>query len=528
MKILLEPYLAIFLIIFFAYIIGNIKIRGLSLDTSAVLFVSIVFGYFGLTIPDDFKNIGLVIFIFIIGFQAGPSFFESFKSEGRKMLILALIIVITGSIATVICSLIFNFQADTAGGLLVGSLTSTPGLAAIVEISKSKASTIAYGITYPFGVIGVVIFIKLLPKLMRTNIEQAENDFNKKTDCKHAKLLEKSFEVENERVIGKTIKEIHSRERLHVNITRISYNNIVSVADAETVLFKGAIINAIGTEETLQQFENIVGKITNQQLLLNDNYQTSTIVVTNKNIITKTLAELQLQSNFHVLVTQIKRGEVELEAESSIKLKFGDKLQVVGIKSDVKKASSFIGNDYHKLNSISFLPISLGIVLGILLGKLHLKFLGIDLSLGLTGGVMILAILMGRFQNIGKVTFTIKPNTAEVLKQIGLILFLISVGTEAGAELVSALKKEGFSILVSGAIITLVPMIVASLLAKYLFKIDILYLLGTIAGGMTSTPGLGAANSTTTTQAPSIAYASVYPFAMILTVICVQLIYLIV
>lgn len=527
MDIILTPYFALFLIIILGFLFGGIKIKGIGLDISAVLFVAMVFGYYGLEMPPEFKYIGLVLFIFTIGFTAGPSFFETFKKDGKKLVILTGIIVLSGAIMSVLCAKLFGFGKDLAGGLFTGAITSTPGLAALSELSDVEDAVIGYGIAYPFGVIGVVLFSKIFPRLFGFNIKKSEQDFNDELNEKFPKVVNRNYIVENPLIIGKTISETSFRQVTEANISRILQNGSAFTPSSDTVLHSGSVIKAVGTEDSLRKVQELIGKPTEYGIALNQNYDVRFIIVTNNKVLNKTVNELHLQSKYNIIVTRIRRSGVDFSATSNIKLQFGDKIKVAGTKEDIKKVTEVLGDDISKLHESNYLPVALGIVLGVLLGKLSVNIGGFDLSLGLTGGVMAMAIVLSRVRKVGPLVFSLTTSANKILRQIGLILFLTSVGTEAGSNIVSTLKVDGLNMLFSGMAITMIPMIIGVLVAKYLLKMDVLQLLGGITGGMTSTPGLAAASSMTKTNAPGIAYATIYPIAMVLVIICVQLIFMI-
>lgn len=526
-ELLLSPYFALFLIIIIGYTIGAIKIKGINIGISAILFVAMFFGYYGLVLPKDFKQIGLVLFIFTIGFQAGPSFFETFKKDGKNLMILTFAIVICGAVVSVICALIFGFNNELAGGLFTGAITSTPGLAAITELSQGNDATVGYGIAYPFGVIGVVIFVKLFPKLFKMDIKKSELEYTKNLNIKYPKISSRNFLVEKPDVFGKTISELDFRKITGANISRILHKEKAFTPNSETILYKGSVIRAVGTEDSLEKVEKLIGYPTEQTISLSSDYDVKYIMVTNKKVLNKTISELGLHNKYNVVITRIKRSGIEFSGTTNIKIQFGDKLKVVGTKDDINRISEVVGDEANKLYEANYIPVALGIVLGILLGQLKLEIGSLALSLGLTGGVMVSAILLSRIRKIGPVVFSFTGAANNILRQIGLILFLVSVGAEAGSNIISILKVDGLKLLISGILITVLPMVLGVVLAKYLLKIDVLQLLGGITGGMTSTPGLAVATSMTYTNAPSIAYTAVYPIAMILVVLCTQVIFMI-
>jgi putative transport protein len=525
MELFYSPYFSLFLIIILGYALGAIKIKGINLGISAILFVSMVFGYYGLHISNDYKQIGLVLFIFTIGYQAGPSFFETFKKDGKNLLLLTLTIVISGVLVSVVCALIFGFSGNLTGGLFTGALTSTPGLAAVLEMSTDNSATIAYGIAYPFGVIGVVLFIKLLPKIFNMDIKKSEENYSAGMNIKYPKIYSRNFIVEHPDICGKKIKDLELEALACVNISRVLQNNVAFTPNSDTILEKGSIVRVAGTEKSLQEIENIIGRSTEIRISLSSDYDAKFLVVTNKKVLNKTIPELNLQQKYNVVITRITRTGLEFSAASNIKLQFGDKIKVVGTKEDIAKLSKLMGDEINKVYEANYIPIALGIVLGILLGQLKIKIGNIDISLGITGGVIVIAIIMSRIRKIGPMVFSFTGGANNVLRQIGLILFLSAVGTEAGSNLISTLRSNGINLLLSGVAITLIPMIISTIVAKYFLKIDVLQLLGGIAGGMTSTPGLAVADTMTNTNSPSVAYATIYPIALILVMISVQIIY---
>lgn len=527
MELFFEPYFALFLIIFLGYLLGKIKVKGISIDVSAVLFVALAFGYYGVVLPSEFKVIGLVLFIFTIGFQAGPSFFETFRKEGIRLFLLAFIIVFTGALVTVCCAIYFSFSKELAGGLFAGAITSTPGLAALTELSHNNDGIIGYGIAYPFGVIGVVVFVKILPGLFKMSISKAEKKYSLELSHKYPKVLNRNFVVENPEIIGKSLKELQLREKTGSNISRILQNGVAFTPSNFTVLKGGSIIKAVGTEESLIKVQEIVGKPTELGIALNENYDVRFIVVTNKKVLDKTISELHIQSRFNIIITRIRRSGIDFSPTSNIKLHFGDKIKVAGTREDINMLAAFLGDEASKLYDNNYIPIALGIVLGIILGVQKLKIGVIELSPGLTGGVMAVAIILSRVRKTGPLVFSLTTGASQIFRQIGLLLFLAVVGTEAGANIIAILKTDGLSLLLSGVLVTVLPMIFGVLFAKYVLKIGVLQILGALTGGMTSTPGLAAASSMTKTNSPGICYATIYPIAMILVLIFVQVIFII-
>ncbi|MBG7629029.1 MAG: transporter [Bacteroidetes bacterium] len=518
-----NSYFVLFLIIAIGFIIGRIKIKGISLDVSAVIFVALVFGHYGVVVPKDFQNLGLVLFIFTIGIQAGPSFFESFKKNGRELAILASILIITAGIITFLIFHFFGVDKNLVIGLLNGALTSTPGLAAAIDATGSPLASIGYGIGYPFGVIGVILFVSFLPNFMRVKVKDEVKKYKEEVATNFPEISKKHFIVENENVIEKSFGELNIRFMTKAVISRIMKNNIAMAPDPEIILQKGDIVKAVGSIEALERVKLLIGSEVDNEIPLDANYDVRSILVTNKDVVKKTLGQLNILDTYHATITRIRRSGINISPSPSSTLQFGDKLIVVCHKDNMKDVSRIFGDDTSKLSSTDFLPIATGILLGILVGKLSLNFGDFSFSLGLTGGVLMVALILGRTGKTGPILWTMTGASNQLLRQFGLLFFLAAVGTSAGASLVETFQEYGLELFGYGILITLVPMIITTLIGHYILNLNILTLLGTLTGSMTSTPGLAAVDNMVDADASSVAYATVYPIAMVLLIIVVQI-----
>ncbi|RXP46550.1 transporter [Lutibacter sp. HS1-25] len=524
MELFSNSYFVLFLIIAIGFVIGRIKFKGISLDISAVIFVALVFGHYGFVVPKDFQNLGLVIFIFTIGIQAGPSFFESFKKNGRELAILASVLVISAGLITFLIFYFFGIDKNLVIGLLNGSLTSTPGLAAAIDATGSPLASIGYGIGYPFGVIGVILFVSFLPKIMGKDIKAEVKNYKEKISTDFPEIEKKHFIVENENVIGKTFGELNIQFMTKAVISRIMHNGVVVVAEPNVVFHKGDIVRAVGSANALERIKLLIGSEVETEIPLDNNYDVRSILVTNKDVVKKTLGQLNILKTYHATITRIRRSGINISPSPSSTLQFGDKLIVVCHKDNMKDVSRIFGDDTSKLSSTDFFPIAIGIILGILVGKLSLNF-GDDFSfsLGLTGGVLMVALILGRTGKTGPILWTMTGASNQLLRQFGLLFFLAAVGTSAGTSLVETFQQYGLELFAYGILITLIPMILTTVIARLFLDINILSLLGTLTGSMTSTPGLAAVDNMVDVDAPAIAYATVYPIAMVLLIIVVQI-----
>lgn len=524
-SLLQSSYFALFLIVALGFMLGKLRFKGLSLDVSAVIFIALLFGHFGVIIPKELGNFGLVLFIFTIGIQAGPGFFDSFKSKGKTLIILTFLIVSSACATGLIFKYALGIDTPSIVGLIAGALTSTPGLAVAIDSTQSPSASIAYGIAYPFGVIGVILFVKLLPKVFRINLAEEALKLDSLRKGKYPSLTTGTFKITNSNIFGKTLMQLQVRSMTGAVVSRIKHDKITEMPTAHTVLHDGDLIKAVGNDKALTQLAILVGERVEGDIPLATTHEIESLLLTDKNVINKNLGHLNLQGTFGCTVTRIRRSGIDLAPNPNLTLKFGDKLMVVGEKENVKELGQFLGNDEKRLSDTDFFPIAMGIVLGVLFGKLNISFSeNIQFSPGLTGGILIVALVLSAIGKTGPIIWSMSASANQLLRQLGLLLFLAEVGTSAGVNLVATFEESGMTLFLVGLAITMVPMFVAVGVGYFIFKINILDMLGTITGGMTSTPGLAAADSMTDSDAPSIAYATVYPIAMVFLIIFIQII----
>lgn len=523
--LLQSSYFALFLIVALGFMLGRIKIKGLSLDVSAVIFIALLFGHFGVVIPKELGNFGLVLFIFTIGIQAGPGFFDSFRSKGKTLIIITMLIICSAALTAVGLKYAFDIDTPSVVGLIAGALTSTPGLAVAIDSTHSPLASIAYGIAYPFGVIGVILFVKLLPRIMHIDLDKEARRLEKERRSQFPELSTCIFRVTNAAVCGRSLMQINTRAMTGAVISRHKHGELISIPTAQTVLHKDDYIQAVGSEDSLNQLAVLVGEREEGELPLVDTQEIESLLLTKKDMINKQLGELNLMKNFGCTVTRVRRSGIDLSPSPDLALKFGDKLMVVGEKDGIKGVARLLGNNAKQLSDTDFFPIAMGIVLGVLFGKLNISFSDtLSFSPGLTGGILMVALSLSAVGKTGPIIWSMSGSANHLLRQLGLLLFLAEVGTSAGTNLVATFQESGWLLFGVGAAITLVPMLVAALVGLLVFKISILDLLGTITGGMTSTPGLAAADSMTDSNIPSVAYATVYPIAMVFLILIIQII----
>lgn len=511
--------------------LGRIKIKGISLDVSAVIFIALLFGHFGVTIPSSLGYFGLVLFIFTIGLQSGPGFFDSFKKDGKKLLMMAVIIVVSAGAVGLGLAYLLGIDMPGTLGLIAGGLSSTPGLAVAIDSTNSPVVSIAYGIAYPFSVIGIILFVKFFPKMIGVDLEEETRRLHQQEKAAYPEVNYAHFRVNNPTVFGKSLSELQVRTMTGAVISRVIHDGVMVIPKARTILREGDLVKAVGTDNSLSQISLLIGEREEVSLsaekegqMTDKDQVVESLLITNKQVVDKTLEELDFTRVYHCNITRVRRSGIVLPPTPDLKLKFGDKVVVVGENENVQEVALLFGNDEKKLSDTDFFPIAIGIVLGILVGQIQISFSdSFSLSLGLTGGVLITALVLSKLGKTGPILWSMSGMSNQLLRQLGLLLFLAEVGTSAGATLFSTFQTYGLPYFLTGAVITLTPLFAAGFLGFYLFKIPILDLMGTIAGGMTSTPGLATIDSMTDSTRPSVAYATVYPIAMVLLIVMIQL-----
>ena len=524
-SLLQSSYFALFLIVALGFILGRINFRGISLDVSAVIFIALLFGHFGVIIPKELGNFGLVLFIFTIGMQAGPGFFTSFRSKGKVLAIITLLIIASAALTGIAFKYVFDIETSSVVGLIAGALTSTPGLAAAIDSTGSSSASIAYGIAYPFGVIGVILFVKLLPKILQIDIRAEEKRLEELQQQQHPEITTAVYRVTNHNAFDKSLADLQIRTMTGAVISRLVHNNLTEIPNPQSVLREGDLVKAVGSKNALRQLEVLVGEKMNQDLPLGDSIDMQYVLLTNKDVVGKSLGSLNLHQNYHCTVTRVRRSGIDVAPSPDLALRFGDKLTIIARKESMKDVLNLFGNDEKRLSDTDFFPIAMGIVLGVLFGKINISFSdSFTFSPGLTGGILLVALVLGSVGKTGPIVWSMSGPANQLLRQLGLLLFLAEVGTSAGVNLVQTFLDNGLVMFGVGAAITIIPMIVALIVGYYIFRINILDLMGTITGGMTSTPGLAAADSMTDSTLPSGAYATVYPIAMVFLIICIQLV----
>jgi putative transport protein len=529
-KLLSNPIFLLLLITLLGTALGKIKIKSFALGSSGIIFVAIAFGHFGLTLPINFQTLGLVLFIYSVGLQAGPGFFYTLRNRGLRLALGALAIIAIGFLTTLACAFIFGFDASISAGLFAGALTSTPGLAVAVEMAGSEGAPAAYGLTYFFGVTGVIIFVQLLPKILKINIKEEEEQLNAEISHENPPLTWHNIELTNINLFNHPVKDLHLGNIAPVVITRMLRKGAKEpvLVSGETILQEGDHLRITGREADLKKAELFLGCRIDEEIEFNRVLSKKMVIVSKKAVAGMTLGQLNCREVFDVQISRITRNGIELPATPNIRLHVGDTVHAVGGQKALENMGKIFGDNITASYSIDLLPIFIGLMLGFILGMIPLYIpYGGTFYLGTTGGVLVAGIVLSSLYKTGPFIWEIPSTANSFIRELGLVLFLATVGTKTGATILTTLSEQGTDLFIAGIAVTLIPLIASIFLCRHLLKLPFLRMLGVITGSMTSTPGLAAASSLSETHYIAASYATVYPAALIGMILFTKLLVLI-
>lgn len=527
-------------------ILGKIKFKGISLGATFVLFVGIIMGHFGLGVDANtlkfIQEFGLILFIFSIGIQVGPGFFSSFKEGGLVLNGLAICIVALNIIvALAIYFIAGDVQITDMVGILSGAITNTPGLGAaqqtLIETGNPDAATLnqsmsmGYAAAYPLGVVGIILSMIVVKAIFKINAEQDSKSVE--DDAKQSQLAPHivTYRVSNKFIYGSTIERLHSIIDRNFVISRIkrATGEIILPKD-QTTIDKDDLLLVVTSIQDEEVFDAFVGPKEEMDWQTDEAPMVSRrILVTKSEFSGKKLGQLRLRMGYHLNATRVNRAGVDLLASPNLSLQVGDRVTVVGKLEDINRLAAKMGNSMRRLNEPNMFTMFLGIVLGILVGSIPIMFPGmsVPMKLGLAGGPLIVAILLGRYgYKLKLVTYT-SSSANLLLRELGICLFLASVGVAAGGNFAATVfNATGAKWVLYGFAITFIPLFIVTLIARGKFKLNYCTLMGLVAGSTTDPPALAYANKTAGNDAPAVAYSTVYPLTMFLRVISAQILIL--
>ena len=525
--------------------LGKLKIRGVSLGITFVLFAGILMGHLGFTanhkVIEFVRDFGLILFIFSIGLQVGPGFFASFRKGGLALNMLAAAIVIFGGFTTVMIHLISGTPVPELVGVMSGAVTNTPGLGAAQNALSQVTSGIegaavpdiglGYAVAYPFGVLGIIITMMLLRKMMGIDMKQELEILNNELHPADSLPEKLNILVTNPLIFNKPVSEVSRVLGSGVVISRILHNGNLLSPTSDTVIHEGDIILAVTSKGMAKEVLKLTGSISALDLSTKSGDLISRrLLVTNQEVTGKSLGSLKLRTRFNINITRIYRSGIEFIANPGIELQMGDRLTVVGDEKSLAKVTAEVGNSMKRLEEPNIIPIFVGILLGVILGSIPVNLPGMahPLKLGLAGGPLIVAILLSKYGHKFSLVSYTTASANLMLREIGIVMFLASVGIKSGENFISTLVSgDGLKWLGYGAMITLVPLLLIGFIARISLKRNYFEICGLLSGSMTDPPALAFANGIAQSEAPSIAYATVYPLVMFLRIFMAQLLILV-
>ncbi|HCX7772925.1 TPA: putative transporter [Escherichia coli] len=524
--------------------IGDVKFRGIGLGIGGVLFGGIIVGHFvsqaGMTLSSDMLHViqefGLILFVYTIGIQVGPGFFASLRVSGLRLNLFAVLIVIIGGLVTAILHKLFDIPLPVVLGIFSGAVTNTPALGAGQQILRDLGTPMemvdqmgmSYAMAYPFGICGILFTMWMLRVIFRVNVETEAQQHESSRTNGGALIKTINIRVENPNLHDLAIKDVPILNGDKIICSRLKREETLKVPSPDTIIQLGDLLHLVGQPADLHNAQLVIGQEVDTSLSTKGtDLRVERVVVTNENVLGKRIRDLHFKERYDVVISRLNRAGVELVASGDISLQFGDILNLVGRPSAIDAVANVLGNAQQKLQQVQMLPVFIGIGLGVLLGSIPVFVPGFPaaLKLGLAGGPLIMALILGRIGSIGKLYWFMPPSANLALRELGIVLFLSVVGLKSGGDFVNTLVNgEGLSWIGYGALITAVPLITVGILARMLAKMNYLTMCGMLAGSMTDPPALAFANNLhPTSGAAALSYATVYPLVMFLRIITPQL-----
>ncbi len=541
LDILAENLLVLlFAVIGLGYLIGNINIFGFKLGVAAVLFVGIALGAIDdrLALPEYITIIGLVLFVYAVGLQSGPGFFASFRKRGMRYSLMAALILAAGALTALLVGKIFGLSAPSTAGLFCGALTNTPALAAAVEAAQNlsgnlpdsvrqyyvNAPVVTYGLAYPFGVFGVILMFFICGKICKAD---ASSEARNIETSDAPSILSRTFRVTNPAVTNKSIEDTmkYAGETGFV-LSRIKKRDKIDVVMPNTLLESGDLIIAVGNNAAMERARLLFGEVSPERIPdVMEQISYRRVFVSNKALVGKSIREIQLHKQLHATITRLRRGDVDFVPSPETPLELGDRIKVVAPSDEMEQVVKLFGDSVKSISETDYLSLSLGIVLGVFLGMIPIPLGGgLTFKLGFAGGPLIAGLILGKLERTGPINWEMPFNANLVLRQVGLVFFLASIGTKAGGALGDVIHVGGIGLFVGGAIITLVVTMSAILLGYKYLKLPMVAVMGMMAGIQTQPACLAYANQQTDSELPNVWYTTVYPASMVSKIILAQLI----
>ncbi|MCB1225573.1 MAG: putative transporter [Verrucomicrobiales bacterium] len=521
--------------------LGNIRLGGVKLGVAGVLFTGLIAGHLGILPSEEtahfLKEFGLVLFVFALGMQMGPGFFASLRNQGRVLNGYAFLLVASGAALAALGGHLLGMPAPAIAGLFSGATTNTPALGAAQQALASAGASasdvtlpaLSYAATYPLAIVGIIASLTLVKAFFKIDVAQEAEAFRQEQGDGVHPLERMNLRVENVNLDGIAIADLPGAQETQVVIARHRPTGSTQVhpANPQTLIHQGDTVMAVGTKAHLEKFRRVIGSPTDDNLMqAPGDVRFRRVLVTNQDMLGKTVRELGLEHLHNVIVTRVSRGDLIFTALPNLRLQFGDMLQIVGEEADLEDATRALGDSVSMLNETNFAAIFTGILLGVLLGlyPFRIEGLPVPVRLGLAGGPLVMAILLTHLGRIGPMILHMPINANRALRELGIILFLACVGLLSGPRFIETVfSSQGLLWVSLGVIVTIVPLLLVGLLARKWHRMNFMSICGMMSGGMTDPPALAFASTLARCDSPGVAYAAVYPLTMLLRIIFAQI-----
>lgn len=534
-----NPLLLLFVVSAIGYIIGRIKIGGVSLGIAAVLFVGLAFGALDekLKLPEIVYLLGLVLFVYTIGLSSGPGFFASLRRKGLRDNMLVLGVIALSVVVAAIARAMLGLNGPLIAGMFAGSLTNTPALAAVLEQLKRSASTpltdqmlaepvVGYSVTYPMGVLGMILAIYILQRVWKIDY-LAEARATRDLGTPSEKLINRTIRITQPLFVGSTVAQVITQTKWDVVFGRLLHDGNVGLATSNSQLAIGDLLSVVGDPEEVEKAITALGEVTDDPLELDRHtLDFRRIFVSSSRVAGKPLRSLGLPERFGAIITRVRRGDVDLLPHGDTVLELGDRVRVVTRRENLDAVSAYFGDSYRSLAEIDVVSLGLGLALGLLLGIIPIPLPGgVTFRLGSAGGPLLVALFLGWRERTGPIIWSLPYSANLTLRQFGLILFLAGIGTRSGYSFISTFSQGGgLTIFLAGAMITCVAALTMLFVGYKLLKIPMGLLVGMLAGLQTQPAVLGFASEQSGNDLPNVGYATVYPIATIGKILAAQII----
>lgn len=504
----------LFATVFLGIALGRVSWRGFSLGTSGVIFTGLLAGHLGYTIPSIVGLLGLIVFVYCLGIDAGPRFFRVFFQQGKRLAIVGSLMIVSAMLAAWAFAKLAGLPADLAAGILAGSLTSTPALGAASEVLPAQSDlAVGFGIAYPIGTLAVILFVQLAARFLGSaDSGTAEDD-----SAASPRIIRRLISVLHPKLNGRRLSDLPLLNQISCQVSRQLVEGRLRPIPADFRLATGQALLVVGAEPDVDLITDYFGEEQRDPpVSLDTDQHQRRVVVTSSNVIGKTLRELHLRSQFGVTITRIFRHDVEFVPDADEAIQFGDALLAVGELDGLERFVTFAGHRERSFDETDLISLGFGLLLGTLVGQVHFELNGDWIALGLAGGPLLVGLIMGHFGRVGPFAGHFPRAARLLLTETGLAMFLAQAGVQAGSQFATVLQNHGLILCLGAAVIAVTPLIVGGLVTRFLIPLGTLQTLGVICGAMTSTPGLGAITSKVDSKIPATSYATVYPLALIL------------